>query len=304
MIKPSFRGSFSDRNKIDSFSDELQMKDFNERTRTRIINFLYDFLGIKNFEIVDDFPDFFEYLFCQIYCLEDKNEDFDNARHYFDLLIRKTIKEAKYNEILDLLTGICLYFKQLSQSEGQMPIFASNYYDRVNDYANFTEEINKLFREEYVGYTLMDDMMIPITNDAEIESIKKSLELEKPFKNVSDHLLKAVKLLSDDKKPDYKNSIKESISSVESMCKIITNDEKSDLGKALNKLKSHGVKIHPALFNAYNALYGYTSDEGGIRHAGGLLEEGVGFEEAQYMLVSCSAFVNYLKGKFSKNGKD
>lgn len=37
----------------------------------------------------------------------------------------------------------------------------------------------------------------------------------------------------------------------------------------------------------------YTSDEGGIRHA--MLEEpNIGYDEAKYMAVACSAFVNFI----------
>jgi len=44
-------------------------------------------------------------------------------------------------------------------------------------------------------------------------------------------------------------------------------------------------------------LSGYTSDKGGIRH--GLKEEdhNVDIDEARFMLVTCSAFVNYLISK-------
>ena len=47
-------------------------------------------------------------------------------------------------------------------------------------------------------------------------------------------------------------------------------------------------------------LYGYASDKGGIRHAEGLFESDVTFEEAKFMLVSCSAFINYLIAEFGK----
>jgi hypothetical protein len=40
-------------------------------------------------------------------------------------------------------------------------------------------------------------------------------------------------------------------------------------------------------------LYGYTSDEGGVRRA--ILEsKTVGFTEAKFMLVTCPAFVNFV----------
>lgn len=52
--------------------------------------------------------------------------------------------------------------------------------------------------------------------------------------------------------------------------------------------------------SAFSKLYGYTSDEGGIRHAEGLFVREVSFDEAKFMLVSCSAFVNYLIAEYSK----
>lgn len=52
--------------------------------------------------------------------------------------------------------------------------------------------------------------------------------------------------------------------------------------------------IHAGLKSAFNMLYGYTSDANGIRHAGDIGGPSSTFEEAKFMLVSCSAFVNYL----------
>jgi hypothetical protein len=46
-------------------------------------------------------------------------------------------------------------------------------------------------------------------------------------------------------------------------------------------------------------MYGYTSDADGIRHA--LLDQpSLSFEDAKFMLVSCSAFANYLVAKDAK----
>ncbi len=92
--------------------------------------------------------------------------------------------------------------------------------------------------------------------------------------------------------------IKESISAVESLCKIVTNDNNATLGKALNTIEKR-FELHNALKSSFSALYGYTSDSGGIRHA--LLEDDkeVKFEDAKFFLVSCSAFVSYLKAKLN-----
>ena len=71
------------------------------------------------------------------------------------------------------------------------------------------------------------------------------------------------------------------------------------LGAAIKKLEENGVIIHQAMKSAFSQLYGYTSDQDGIRH-GGINFVNAPEEDARYMLVSCSAFVNYLKNKYSK----
>ena len=43
-----------------------------------------------------------------------------------------------------------------------------------------------------------------------------------------------------------------------------------------------------------------AADQGGIRHAEGMFESNVTFEEAKFMLVSCSAFINYMIAEYGK----
>ncbi len=54
-----------------------------------------------------------------------------------------------------------------------------------------------------------------------------------------------------EKNPDYRNSIKESISAVESLAKVISNDAKDSLGGALDKIKGK-IKLHPSLERGLN----------------------------------------------------
>ncbi len=96
--------------------------------------------------------------------------------------------------------------------------------------------------------------------------------------------------------------MKESISAVEALCKLIASDASATLGTALDKIeRQRTVPMHGSLKAAFKALYGYTSDASGIRHA--LKDEpDVELEDATYMLVTCSAFVNYLVEKARKAG--
>lgn len=160
---------------------------------------------------------------------------------------------------------------------------------------NFTYKLNEILEEENSGYRFCNDVFVPITNSIELESIKSAINsIEIPGK----HIEKALILYSDKEKPDYENSIKESISAVESMCCIICGQDNKGitLGKALNNLEKNGVEIHPALIDAFKKMYGYTSDAGGIRH-GSIDFTNAPAEDAKYMLVTCSAFINYLKEK-------
>lgn len=97
---------------------------------------------------------------------------------------------------------------------------------------------------------------------------------------------------------DYHNSIKESISAVEALCRGKTGE--NTLGKALNQLEKKRVVIPKLLKTAFEKLYAYTNQEDtGIRHS--LMDDDGTYtpiaDEAIFMLVSCSAFVNYLRKK-------
>ena len=181
-------------------------------------------------------------------------------------------------------------------------------YDFIEIHLSFLDEdarmmrikqYNELLEQEKAGYRIVSGEVAPITNESEIQSIEQAVKA--PYVSVSQHIKKALVLYADLKNPDYENSVKESISAVEAICCIITGMAvaQATLGAAIKKLKDNGVHIHSAMEKAFLALYGYTSDENGIRH-GGIDFKSVPAEDAKYMLISCSAFVNYLIEKWSK----
>jgi hypothetical protein len=134
---------------------------------------------------------------------------------------------------------------------------------------------------------------LEIDSGEEINEIENVLNAGIKYRPVIVHIESSLKLLTDKRKPDFRNSIKESISAVESLCKIITGNETTTLGQAL-KLLDKENPIPKSLKSGFSAIYGYASDSGGIRH--GLLNDEVSprLEEARFMLIACSAFVNYL----------
>ena len=96
----------------------------------------------------------------------------------------------------------------------------------------------------------------------------------------------------------YADSIADSIHAVESVARVIDPRSNNTLQPALRSLREEGVLKHPALSKAFETLYGYTSDEHGIRHA--LLDKStadVALEEAIFMFGACASFAAYLSAK-------
>ena len=156
----------------------------------------------------------------------------------------------------------------------------------------FLQSCNHVLEKEMSGYRFVDDEIVSITDQSEIEEIEQAIDSKNG--SVQSHIRRALELLSDRESPDYRNSIKESISSLECLVQQVLG-EKGTLGQLLKKLKNE-IGLHPALKNAISHLYGYTSDEGGIRHA--LMEsDKIKFEDAKFFLVVCSAFINFVESK-------
>jgi hypothetical protein len=163
---------------------------------------------------------------------------------------------------------------------------------------NLKNWFNRFMEQENSGYRIVNNEVVEITSDTEIKEIEEALR--SPLDSVRNHLDTAIAHLSSRDNPDYRNSVKESISAVEALARAVSQEPKATLGQLIKTLESH-AGIHPALKSAFSSLYGYTSDEGGIRHS--LLQEAkITKTEAAFMLVACSAFVNYVVSKAAEKG--
>lgn len=150
--------------------------------------------------------------------------------------------------------------------------------------------------KELSAYRFVDGVLVEINSKEEIVEIEKALNVDDKFKNVREHISTSLKLLSDKQKPDYRNSVKESISAVESLGRIILHDKSITGGKALDQIEKD-FNLPNTLMGGFKKIYGYTADKGGIRHGLKEQDHNVDIDEARFMLVSCSAFVNYLISK-------
>jgi hypothetical protein len=163
------------------------------------------------------------------------------------------------------------------------------------------EDIEDALRQSRAAYAVFDrDTIIPVGSDAERETLARAFAdvAASEFHGARAHLRNAGSELT---AGEYGPSIRESIHAVEAVARVLEPGAQT-LRPALLKLEK-SVRIHPALGKGFGSLYGFTSDEKGIRHA--LLDEPVAQvdeTDALYMLGSCAAFVSYLINKARQVG--
>ncbi|WP_282827162.1 AbiJ-NTD4 domain-containing protein [Gulosibacter sediminis] len=201
----------------------------------------------------------------------------------YDTIVWKMIKDAiltrDWNEVLDLLEAFMKHWDRRQTS------------DTAGLKNAFLEALNARFESELVGYRFVGLEITPVDSSAESEAISSAMTDVDEIAGARHALDRAVELLADRQTPDYPNSIKESISAVEAVVKKVTGE--GTLGAGLGNLEGAGLTIHPALKSAWVKMYGWTSDDDGIRH-GGIDVADADQVLAKYVLVTSSAFVSYL----------
>ena len=129
--------------------------------------------------------------------------------------------------------------------------------------ASKAQEFNEVLAAELSAYRFVGGKLVPISSEQENRTIERAIaQTSDAYSPTSEHLKQAVALLARKPIPDYRNSIKESISAVEAICAVITENPKATLGQALKVIDSQ-APLHSALRSAFEELYGYTSDAEG-----------------------------------------
>jgi len=280
-------GLFSQRKGIKSIKKEIQKDAVDEDLRNGLWNCLYQIYltkfptssPISTYAIVKDFA----YNYWQNYF----KLPIDTIPPYWNSfinLIKDNILKKEWYEVYDHIEFIVTNFKMQNE---------------VHD--EFRNCCNAILEKEFSAYRLVGNVITENTSSEEIGEIEEALQ--SPVEVLKTHLSSALEKLSDRQSPDYRNSIKESISAVEGICKLITKNPNTTLGVALDEIEAKGtIQLHPDMKDAFKKIYHYTSDSGGIRHALMDVSSGPDFDDAKFMLVSCSAIVNYLTSKANKSG--
>jgi len=169
--------------------------------------------------------------------------------------------------------------------------FLASASNNSNSSEQFVELCNRVLERERSAFRFADTQLVKISNSTELTEVENSLRQDSAV-GVREHISRAASLYSQRPNPDYRNSIKESISAVESAVSFALGKKTYGVSAPLKEIATQ-FGMHKALSEGFNKLYAYTSDENGIRHAL-MKEDKITQDDARYMLVSCSAFANYL----------
>ena len=259
---------FSQRKGLKPVAEVIQIDSMNSELRNSLWNTLYVFVWSKK---------------------SATDREFFSKELWFDFFKKPIDSRPEYSRLI--LAEIREYF------------FACEWFE-VYDFLEFVvgtlprskivKVLNFILERELSGYRFVSGHLTDITNTQELEMLETALS-DSQFAGVDAHLQQALDLYAKRMNPDYRNSIKESISAVESMARIVSENPRAMLGDALKAIEKKGL-LHKALKDGFIKLYGYTSDSDGIRHAM-MAEPKLTAADARYFLLSCTSFVNYLKAQ-------
>lgn len=199
-----------------------------------------------------------------------------------------------------LLQKTIPWYTKLSMLEFILEYMGTTFKDkeRVQIKEAFILDLNTEFERVHYGYRIINDTITDIISNEEKESLQEVLSNAE--ESVQSHMKQALALYAQKPETDYKNSIKESISAVEALFRIKTGE--NTFGPAYAKIKK-SITIHPRIQEAIQKVYDYTNQpDTGICHSKVEGDETMvpDASECQFMIIICSAIINYIQEKYSK----
>lgn len=273
--------TFSQANGFEEIPGPLKLEELPKEARTHIWNVFYIAIAPyeQNYVISAPWEEIFRFIHIHFH-----NRPLDEWNPRVDLVkadYRDCIETLPFNKVFDLI--------QFVMRHPECP-------------SEFIDEIKQAFAFSRLAYIIDDSpppTILPAVTREEGVALLESLKTLQiaGLNGGAEHLRKASGCIN---RGDWAGSVRESIHAVESVARILASEAKT-LEPALKSIEKNRA-LHPALKSAFNKLYGFTSDEQGIRHA--LLNgdgPDVGMDEAIFMLGACASFASYLWRKHQAN---
>lgn len=203
------------------------------------------------------------------------------------------LKQDEWWEFFDLIEYAFVGLRDaVSTKVGKPPLTL-----RIDNVAvnHFERQVNDVLNIHHIGYRMrngkMERVVAPSTQ-AEIDKAKKLLA-EPEFAGAAEHFAKAIEFFGKRPKADYENCVKEAVSAIESVARIICGKPKETLSKLIPQLVQQGVLVKP-LNGVVERLYAYRGDAPGAAHGKTGVESPIGVPEAEFVLGLSASTINYL----------
>jgi len=159
-------------------------------------------------------------------------------------------------------------------------------------FSAYRQRVNELFSEYRIDWKMNESGQLELPLPPFLEEKVKSTEerLADQFRPARAHFAKA-RAYSLGSHRDPENSIKESISAIESVCKTFYPDA-STLGDALKMMRKDG-SVSPMFITVVEKFYAYANAEPAVRH-GSNKDSGVLEYDAELALHFAAAFIRTL----------
>lgn len=269
----NFHGSFSDRNKIKPLDVPIQTGELNDRTRNMIVTFIHEKLDyIFRTEGSHNEIKIANKIMAGLYgkpiCSRSQYD-----KRLVEMVVVNTILEGDYDEVFNVMEYFCRMVNYLNPQSG------------------IYEYVNRMFQRECVGYSFINKELTSISSEQEKAAIEESLNV--PFGNYASHIAESLHALSDRKHPNYENSIQSAVKGLEELVNRLLGETGNSLGDGIRKVGEQ-KGLHQAFVKAISNLFGFASDENGLRHGNGKEAHKLDFDEAKCILLLCCTVANYL----------
>jgi hypothetical protein len=272
------RLTFAQAEGAEPLPSQLRLKEVSQRLRSRLWLVIYGFLEGSTHRFgsrVEFFDDWDRVFFdLHVHFRDGFADDYTNDAYQLTAAAKQIVAEGDYIEVFGWIQFV---LRHPSTSD------------------EFKYQMGRALEDGRAAYRVVDgDTICPIGTEGDADTVKRAFAdlTTSEFNGARQHLRQAAEELTAGNCAD---SICESIHAVESVVRVLEPDP--EFSRALAKLEPK-VTIHGALKRGFNALYGFTSDEKGIRHP--LLDKDsatVDETDALFMIGACAAFVSYLVNK-------
>ena len=215
--------------------------------------------------------------------------------------------------------NICLYFwevnpQQFAVGRGITRIFKSKNTEKIKNlvcaiYDVFCVEgriVNAGIYSDYINRALRNSPHYYFGNGkfvlkrpAEIQETINRVETSR-YEKVRSYIKDAASLLYNHDNPNYGGSMMASITALELVVREITGE--NDIQKGIGSLENKGIKLHSQFQQAIMNLYRFTSADG-VRHAHPNPVQS-DEETALFMLVVCSAIINFIEARLPEQDSE